>query len=90
MPTDYVRNALKPFGVTQHLMGNQIVDIRNDRAQVRTGVQATHCLAGDRDTILTLWAASVDVRARTERGANWTITRRELQPRGSQRTKNAA
>ena len=87
--TDVIRRLLKPFGATQHLMGNQVVAFDGDAAHVETDVQATHVIVDDPDTILTLWATYVDEMARVG-GHEWTITHRELRPRGTQRTTNAA
>ena len=88
--TETIRRLLKPFGATQHLMGNQVVEFDGDVAHVETDVQATHFIVDDADTILTLWATYVDEMARVGSGHEWTITHRELRPRGTQRTTNAA
>ena len=88
--TDVIRRLLKPFGATQHLMGNQVVVFDGDVAHVETDVQATHFIAGDPDTILTLWATYVDEMARVGDGHEWTITRRELRSRGTQKTTTTA
>ncbi len=84
---DYVIAALENFPGTQHLMGNQVVELDGDSAHVRTEVQATHFLKEDADAILTLWATYVDDMTRGDDG-QWRIKRHELVRRGSQRTVN--
>ena len=81
---------LLPFGATQHLLGNQVVEIKGDVAHVETDVQATHFIVDDPDTITTLWASYVDEMARVGNGHEWIITHRNLRTRGTQRTTNAA
>ncbi|MCY3647588.1 MAG: nuclear transport factor 2 family protein [Chloroflexi bacterium] len=88
--TDVIRRLLVPFGATQHLLGNQVVEFNGDVAHVETDLQATHFLAGDPDTITTLWASYIDEMARVGDGHEWVITHRDLRTRGSQRTTNAA
>lgn len=83
----YVITALKNFPGTQHLMGNQVVELNGDIANVRTEVQATHFLKDDPDAIMTLWATYVDDMVRGLDG-EWRIKRHELVRRGSQRTIN--
>ena len=87
---DLIRELLKPFGATQHLLGNQVVEFNGDAAHVRTDVQATHFIVDDPETVQTLWATYVDEMARVGDGHEWTITHRELERRGTQRTTNAA
>jgi len=80
---DYVREALKRFAVTQHLMGNQkIVSLEGNRAVVETDVQATHILAENEKTVMTLWAYYRDEMERI--GGEWKIKRHELHRRSSQ------
>ena len=88
--TETIRRLLKPFGATQHLLGNQVVAFDGDVAHVETDLQATHFMAGDPDTITTLWATYVDEMRRVGDGHEWTITHRDLRTRGTQRTTNAA
>ena len=88
--TETIRRLLKPFGVTQHLLGNQVVEFDGNVAHVETDLQATHFMAGDPDTITTLWATYVDEMRRVGDGHEWTITHRDLRTRGTQRTTNAA
>ncbi len=84
----YVIGALKNFAGTQHMMGNQVVDLNGDSASVRTEVQATHFIIDDPDTVMTLWATYVDDMVR--QGGEWRIRRHELVRRGSQRSVNQA
>ncbi len=84
---DYVITALENFPATQHMMGNQVVDIDGDTAHARTDVQATHVLKEDPDAIMTLWATYVDDMVRGSDG-QWRIKRHELVRAGSQRTVN--
>ncbi len=88
--TETIRRLLKPFGATQHLLGNQVVEFDGNVAHVETDLQATHFMAGDPDTITTLWATYVDEMRRVGDGHEWTITHRDLRTRGTQRTTNAA
>ena len=81
----YVTDALRNFAGTQHLMGNQVVDLRGDEATARTEVQATHFLRDEPDAIMTLWATYVDEMVRGADG-EWRIRRHELVRRGAQRT----
>ncbi len=82
----YVIAALENFTGTQHLMGNQVVDLNGDFASVRTEVQATHFPKDDPDAVMTLWATYVDDMARVD--GEWRIRRHELVRRGSQHTVN--
>ncbi len=84
---EYVIEALKNFPGTQHLMGNQVLEIDGDTAHVNTEVQATHFLKEDPDAIMTLWATYVDDMVRGADG-QWRIKRHQLVRRGSQRTVN--
>ena len=86
--TETIRRLLVPFGATQHLLGNQVVEFDGDVARVETDLQATHFMAGDPDTIMTLWASYVDDVARVGDGHEWIITHRDLRTRGTQRTTN--
>ena len=86
--TETIRRLLVPFGATQHLLGNQVVEFDGDTAHVETGLQATHFMADDPDTIMTLWAAYVDEVARVGDGHEWIITHRDLRTQGTQRTTN--
>ena len=88
--TETIRRLLLPFGATQHLLGNQVVEIDGDTAHVETDVQATHFIVDDPDTVTTLWATYVDEMARAGDGHQWVITHRNLRTRGTQRTTNAA
>ncbi len=78
----YVRKALERFGVTQHLMGNHVVELRGDEATMRTYVQATHVLADDPKSTLTLWASYHDELVRD--GAAWRIRDHRLEPAHTQ------
>ncbi len=88
--TETIRRLLVPFGATQHLLGNQVVEFDGDVAQVETGLQATHFMAGDPDTITTLWASYIDEMRRVGDGHDWIITHRDLRTRGTQRTTNVS
>lgn len=86
--TDLIRELLKPFGATQHLLGNQVVELDGDVAHVATHVQVTHFLVDDPNSVQTLWAAYVDDMERVGEGHEWIITHRELQRTGAQTTTN--
>ncbi len=88
--TETIRQLLVPFGATQHLLGNQVVEFDGDVAHVETGLQATHFMAGDPDTITTLWASYIDEMRRVGDGHDWIITHRDLRTRGTQRTTNVS
>ena len=74
---EYVTNALKRFGRTQHLIANQEITIDGDTAHMRSYVQATHELAGDPETLVVLWAVYDDRLVRTAVG--WRITKHHLE-----------
>ena len=82
---EFVEGALKRFGATQHMMGNPTAEIRGDSGTLRTEVQATHFLADDPKSVMTLWAYYIDEMERRDDG--WVITRHELVTRGTQVTK---
>jgi len=73
----YVTGALQRFGRTQHLIGNQVMDIDGDTAHLRSYVQATHELAGDSENLIVLWACYDTHLARTADG--WKIKRHHLE-----------
>jgi len=79
--TDYVRDALKRFGPTQHMLGPQLAEVNGDTAHCRTDVQALHYMADDPKTTLTLWATYETDMKRI--GGEWKIVRHELIPRGT-------
>ena len=74
---EYVTNALKRFGRTQHLIANQEITIDGDTAHMRSYVQATHELAGDPETLVVLCAVYDDRLVRTAVG--WRITKHHLE-----------
>lgn len=78
----WVWKALERFGPTQHLMANQVVELRGDEATMRTYVQATHILTIDAKTTLTLWATYHDELIRD--GALWRIRNHRLAPAATQ------
>ncbi len=78
----WVRGALERFAATQHLISNHVVAVDGDTATMRTYVQATHVLAADPTSTMTLWAVYHDVLARD--GAGWRITDHRLQPIGNE------
>lgn len=82
----YVIEALKRFSATQHLLGNQVVELRGDEATLRTYVQATHVLVNDPDTTLTLWATYHDELVRQD--GEWRIREHRLEPKATQTTKS--
>ncbi|MCP5181091.1 MAG: nuclear transport factor 2 family protein [Pseudomonadales bacterium] len=79
--TDYVVNALKRFGPTQHMLGPQLATIDGDTAHCRTDVQALHYVLDQPGTTLTLWATYRSDMVRTPQG--WKIKRHELVSRGT-------
>ena len=81
--TAYVKNALEPFGPTQHMLGPQLATIDGDSAHCRTDVQALHCMKEPEGEIFTLWATYVTDMARIN--GQWKITRHELVPRTTRR-----
>jgi uncharacterized protein (TIGR02246 family) len=78
----YVRNALERFGATQHLMGNQVVELDGDTAKMKTYVQATHVLAAEPKKTLTLWATYDQELVRD--GDRWRIKKHRLIPAHTQ------
>ncbi len=79
--TDYVIEALKAYGPTQHMLGPQLATIDGDTAVTRTDVQAHHYMVDDPKTTLTLWATYKTNMARIN--GEWKITRHELVSRGT-------
>jgi len=79
--TEYVINALKRFGPTQHMLGPQLATINGDSAHCRTDVQAHHYMKDAPKTTLTLWATYKSDMVRTKDG--WKIKRHELVSRGT-------
>lgn len=79
--TDYVIEALKRFGPTQHMLGPQLATIDGDAAHCRTDVQALHYMADDPKTTLTLWATYLTDMVRID--GKWKIKRHELVSRGT-------
>ena len=78
---DYVREALKQYGPTQHMLGPQLATVNGDTAHARTDVRALHYMADAEDTTLTLWA-TYESDMRRENG-EWKIFRHRLVPRGT-------
>jgi len=79
--TEYVIDALKAFGPTQHMLGPQLAEINGDDAECRTDVQAHHYMADDPKTTLTLWA-TYETNMRRING-EWKIVSHHLVPRGT-------
>ncbi len=73
----FVAKALGRFGRTQHLIGNQVVDLRGDEATMTCYVQATHELAPDRTQLMTLWGAYEDEFRRMD--GHWRIVAHRLE-----------
>ena len=79
--TDFVIDALKQYGPTQHMLGPMLATIDGDSASCRTDVQALHYMADAPDTTLTLWATyKTDMK---KINGEWKIVRHELAPRGT-------
>ncbi|MFN0148994.1 MAG: nuclear transport factor 2 family protein [Dehalococcoidia bacterium] len=78
----FARKALERFGPTQHFIGNHLVELQGDEADLRTYVQATHVLAADPQAVFTLWA-TYHTRLRREPGG-WRIVEHRLEPQASQ------
>ena len=78
----WVRSALERSAVTQHLIGNHVVDIAGDAASMRCDVQATHVVAADPAETMTLWASYHDRLVRD--GDGWRIIDHRLEPIGSE------
>ncbi len=77
----YVKDALKQFGATQHMLGPQLATVDGDTAQARTDVQALHYMKDTPDTTLTLWATYKSDMRRIN--GEWKIYRHRLVPRGT-------
>ena len=78
---DYVREALKQYGPTQHMLGPQLATVDGDTAHARTDLQALHYMAEAEDTTLTLWATYESDMRRVD--GEWKIFRHRLVPRGT-------
>ncbi len=79
--TDYVTEALKAYGPTQHMLGPMFAKIDGDVAHTRTDVQAHHYLIDAPTTTLTLWATYKSDMKKIN--GEWKITRHELVSRGT-------
>lgn len=79
--TDYVIDALKAFGPTQHMLGHMLSTIDGDNAECRTDVQAHHYMADDPKKTLTLWATYEQTMARID--GEWKIKTHHLVSRGT-------
>ncbi|MEM7019981.1 MAG: nuclear transport factor 2 family protein [Pseudomonadota bacterium] len=79
--TAIVKEKLKPFGATQHMLAPQLATINGNKASARTDVQALHYMADKPDTTLTLWATYKTELEKID--GEWKITRHELVPRGT-------
>ena len=77
----YVKEALKQYGATQHMLGPQLATVNGDTAHARTDVQALHYMADAPDTTLTLWATYRSDMRRVN--GEWKIFRHRLVPRGT-------
>lgn len=77
----FVREALKAYGPTQHMLGPQYAEIDGDLARTRSDVQALHYMADAPQRTLTLWA-TYETELRRIDGA-WRISRHRLVPRGT-------
>ncbi len=84
--TEYVDEALKAYGSTQHLLGPQLATIDGDTAQTQTQVQALHFLADAPDTTLTLWATYHTEFRRID--TEWKIVRHRLEVHGTRTQKD--
>ena len=79
---DYVTKALTRFSGTQHMLGNQVVQVNGDEATLQTSVQATHFLVDRPGTALTLFATYYDKLIRKD--GEWQIYDHRLVPVGTQ------
>jgi 3-phenylpropionate/cinnamic acid dioxygenase small subunit len=77
----YVRERLRAYGATQHMLGPQLATIEGDIAQCRTDVQATHFYKDDMTKTMTLWATYRTEMRRLD-GA-WKIKTHRLVRRGT-------
>jgi 3-phenylpropionate/cinnamic acid dioxygenase small subunit len=76
----FVRKALEPYAATQHMLGPPRIELRgDDRAELRTDLQAQHFLREPRGQIFSLWGTYRTSLARAE--GRWAIVRHELQVR---------
>ena len=78
---NYVIDALKQYGPTQHMLGPQLATVDGDNAKCRTDVQALHYMKDAPDTTLTLWATYETDMKRIN--GEWKIARHRLVPRGT-------
>ena len=77
---EFVHKALEPYTATQHMLGPPQVQLRGEeRADLRTDLQAQHFLREPRGQIFSLWGTYRTSLARTE--GRWAIVRHELQVR---------
>lgn len=82
---EFVKNALIPFGATQHMLGPQLATVDGDTAHCRTDVQAVHCMKEPEGEVFTLLATYVTDMVRIN--GQWKIKRHELVTRTTRREK---
>jgi 3-phenylpropionate/cinnamic acid dioxygenase small subunit len=76
---EFVASTLRTFGVTQHLIGNFVVEFHDHQARVRADLQASHELLARPGEVVVLWATYHSLLVRTEQG--WKICEHRLEPR---------
>ena len=52
----YVKEAISKYSATQHLLGNPLIELKENTAHVRTDVQARHYLKDPEGEMFCLWA----------------------------------
>lgn len=72
----FVKEALKHFAATQHMLGPTLASVAGDRAQCRTDLQAVHERTGRTAGLFVLWATYETDMLRTADG--WKISRHRL------------
>jgi uncharacterized protein (TIGR02246 family) len=78
---NYVTEALKAYGPTQHMLGPQLATVDGDTAHCRTDVQAMHYMKAEPNKTLTLWATYNTDMKRVN--GEWKIARHHLESRGT-------
>jgi hypothetical protein len=77
----YVKEAISKYSATQHLLGNPLIKLTDNKAYVRTDVQARHYLKDPEGAMFCLWA--VYNTEMEKDGGKWKITNHRLTSIGS-------
>ncbi len=75
---DFCDRALSRFRITQHMLGNYVVELDGDTARTSAALQAAHVPPEGKGPVYTVWGVYRDLVVRTPAG--WRIRERSLEP----------